>query len=100
MKKIMMMMLVVAVIMNVKVTAYTPHENGGHGICAMGHRCVEGRTVALNGVPLGATVVYNGHIYKVEDRVGRDGVLDIFMEDYHRAIQFGVKHNQKIEVIY
>ena len=88
------------VLMTVDVTAYTPHENGGHGICAMGHRCVEGRTVALNGVPLGSTVIYNSHKYIVEDRVGYNGVLDIFMESYQQAIRFGKKKNVQIEVIY
>ena len=88
------------VLMTVDVTAYTPHENGGHGICAMGHRCVEGRTVALNGVPLGSIVIYNGHKYIVEDRVGYNGVLDIFMESYQQAIRFGKKKNVQIEVIY
>lgn len=88
------------VLMTVDVTAYTPHENGGHGICAMGHRCVEGRTVALNGVPLGSIVIYNGHKYIVEDRVGFNGVLDIFMESYQKAIKFGKKKNVQIEVIY
>lgn len=88
------------ILMIVDVTAYTPHENGGHGICAMGHRCVEGRTVALNGVPLGSIVIYNGHKYIVEDRVGYNGVLDIFMESYQEAIKFGKKKNVQIEVIY
>ena len=88
------------VLMTVDVTAYTPHENGGHGICAMGHRCVEGRTVALNGVPLGSTVIYNGHKYIVEDRVGYNSVLDRFMESYQQAIRFGKKKNVQIEVIY
>ena len=90
-------LLVVAIIMTVDITAYTPHENGSN-ISAMGKRCVEGRTVALNGVPLGSTVIYNRYI--VEDRVGYSGVLDIFMEDYHRAIQFGRKRNVQIEVLY
>ena len=93
-------MLAVLVIMVVDVTAYTPHENGGHGICAMGHRAIEGRTVALNGVPLGSIVIYNGHRYIVEDRVGSSGVLDIFMEDYNKAISFGRHKNVKIEVLY
>ncbi len=97
MKKILSLLLVVMI---VDVTAYTPHENGGHGICAMGHRAIEGRTVALNGVPLGSKVIYNGHEYIVEDRVGRNGILDIFMEDYNKAIQFGKRKNVKIEVFY
>ena len=99
MKKLFVL-AILAVVMTVDVTAYTPHENGGHGICAMGHRSVEGRTVALNGVPLGSKVIYEGHTYTVEDRCGFNGVLDIFMEDYHKAIQFGKKKNVQIEVIY
>lgn len=87
------------ILMTVDITAYTPHENGSN-ISAMGKRCVEGRTVALNGVPLGAVVIYEGKKYIVEDRVGRSGILDIFMEDYHRAIQFGRRRNVQIEVIY
>lgn len=91
--------LLVVVTMTVDVTAYTPHENGS-AICAMGKRCTEGKTVALNGVPLGATVVYEGQAYVVEDRVGCSGVLDIFMESYERAIRFGRRRNQTIEVYY
>ena len=96
----LLLCLFVTIVMTVDVTAYTPHENGGSSISASGRRCVEGRTVALNGVPLGATVIYNGHAYTVEDRVGYNGVLDIFMESYDKAIQFGRRRNQTIEVIY
>lgn len=91
-------MLVVLVVMVVDVTAYTPYENGSN-ISAIGEPCIEGRTVALNGVPLGSIVIYDGQRFIVEDRVGRDGILDIFMNDYHRAIQFGRKRQQTIEVI-
>ena len=87
------------VLMTVDVTAYTPFENGSN-ICAMGHRCVEGRTVALNGVPLGSKVIYDGNTYIVEDRCGYNGVLDIFMESYKKAIQFGRKRKVTIEVLY
>ena len=95
MKKLVMLLVLITMI--VDVTAYTPYENG-NDISAMGKRCVEGRTVALNGVPLGSTVIYEGKKYIVEDRVGRNGVLDIFMESYHKAIQFGVRRQVKIEV--
>ena len=91
-------MLAVLVIMVVDVTAYTPYENGSN-ISAMGKPCVEGRTVALNGVPLGSIVIYNNQRFIVEDRVGRYGVLDIFMNDYRKAIQFGIKKQQIIEVL-
>ena len=83
--------------MTVQVSAYTPYECGSN-ISAMGKPCVEGRTVALNGVPLGSVVEYNGARYVVEDRCGIDGVLDIFMEDFNRAIEFGRKYNQRITV--
>ena len=96
--KNLLMCLLVVVYMIVDITAYTPHENGSN-ISAMGKPCVEGRTVALNGVPLGSIVIYNGQRFIVEDRVGYNGILDIFMEDYHRAIQFGRKRQQTIEVL-
>lgn len=96
--KNLLICLLVVVYMIVDVTAYTPHENGSN-ISASGTRCVEGRTVALNGVPLGTKIKYNGQIFVVEDRAGYNGVLDIFMEDYHRAIQFGRKRNQRIEIL-
>lgn len=94
-----LVLLLVSVFMVVDVTAYTPYENGSN-ISAMGKPCVEGRTVALNGVPFGSTVIYNGHKYTVEDRVGRSGILDIFMESHKKAIQFGRHRNITIEVIY
>ena len=98
MKNLLVCLLVVAY-MIVDVTAYTPHENGGSNISASGTRCVEGRTVALNGVPLGTKIKYDGQIYVVEDRVGYHGVMDIFMEDYNKAIEFGRKRNQRIEIL-
>ena len=90
--------LMAAVItMNVSVTAYTPHECGGN-ISALGKPCVEGRTVALNGVPLGSIVRYMGKHYFVEDRCGFDNTLDIFMESHSKAIQFGRRTNQEITI--
>ena len=97
MKKYLWYLLVGMLTLNVSVTAYTPHESGGN-ISAIGKPCVEGRTVALNGVPFGSIVEYTGHHYVVEDRVGYDNVLDIFMEDYDKAIKFGRRTNQVIRV--
>ena len=96
--KNLLICLLAVVYMIVDVTAYTPHENGSN-ISASGTRCVEGRTVALNGVPLGTKIKYNGQIFTVEDRVAYHGVMDIFMEDYNGAIQFGRKRNQRIEIL-
>ena len=96
--KNLVLCLLVVVYMIVDVTAYTPHENGSN-ISASGTRCVEGRTVALNGVPLGTKIKYNGQVFVVEDRVAFHGVLDIFMEDYNKAINFGRKKNQRIEIL-
>ena len=97
MKKYLWYLLVTAISLNVSVTAYTPYENGGN-ISAIGKPCVEGRTCALNNVPFGSIVEWNGSRYIVEDRVGRSGILDIFMEDYNKAIQFGRHNNQVIKV--
>lgn len=97
MKKYFWLLLTAVITMNVQVSAYTPHECGGN-ISALGKPCVEGRTVALNGVPLGSIVRYRGKHYIVEDRCGFDNTLDIFMESYEAAIKFGRKYNQKITV--
>ena len=91
--------LMLAMIMTVQVSAYTPHECGGNRITASGAECQEGVTCALNGVPLGTVIEYQGHHYTVHDRCGIDGVLDIFMESHHKAIQFGRRHNQTIRVV-
>lgn len=97
MKKLCTLML--AMIMTVQVSAYTPHECGGNRITASGAECQEGVTVAFNGLPLGTVIEYEGHQYVVQDRCGIDGVVDIFMESYDKAIKFGRRHNQVIRVI-
>lgn len=86
-----------AFVMTVQVSAYTPYECGGN-ISAIGKPCKEGRTVAFNGVPFGTIIEWRGKHYVVEDRCGFDNVLDIFMEDHEKAIQFGRKYNQTIRV--
>ena len=92
-------LFVAALIMTVDVTAYTPYECGGNTVTASGRHCEEGRTVALNGVPLGSIVIYEGHRYVVDDRCGFDNVLDIFMNDHSKAIKFGRRRREQIEVI-
>lgn len=96
MSKICAMLL--AIVMTVQVSAYTPHELGGSRITASGVECQEGVTCALNGVPLGSVVEWNGQRFTVHDRCGIDGVLDIFMESHDKAIRFGRHHNQTIKV--
>jgi 3D (Asp-Asp-Asp) domain-containing protein len=71
------------------VTAYTPYENGGNRITTSGAECVEGTTCASNDFPLGTRLLINGHVYTVQDRMAQGGMIDIFMESYNQAIQFG-----------
>jgi len=68
-------------------TAYCPTGNP----TASGVYPVEGRTVACDHLPFCTMVRINGHVYIVEDRfgAGHTDKLDIFMESYDKAIQFG-----------
>jgi len=91
--------LLATFIMTVDVTAYTPHELGGSRRTASGAECQEGLTVALNGVPFGSVVIYEGHHYQVQDRCGYDHTLDIFVEHTKHALEIGRRKNQRIEVI-
>ena len=97
MKRWLHLLFAAVITMNVSITAYTPYENGSN-ISAIGQKCVEGRTCALNNVPFGSVVEWNGQRWIVEDRVGYSGVLDLFMEDYQKAIRFGRRNNQVIKV--
>ena len=78
--------------MPVKITAYSAND----GFCpstimANGEQVYEG-ACALNGVPLNSHIRYNGRVYKVCDRVGSDGVLDIYMDSVQDCLDFGVKY--------
>jgi 3D (Asp-Asp-Asp) domain-containing protein len=83
------------------ISAYTPHENHGHRNTASGAIAQEGVTCAMNGVPFGTKVIFRGHEYTVQDRLAShfSHRIDIFMEDYNRAIQFGVKRGERVEII-
>lgn len=70
----------------VECTAYTPYDCGT--ITASGERVHEGG-VACNFLPLGTQVEIDGIVYTVNDRSGVDGIIDIFMNDYDSAIEFG-----------
>lgn len=71
---------------NVELTAYT-HTGG---IMANGEYPHVG-AVASNDYPLGTIVYIYGRPYIVKDRMadGVYGVIDIFMDSYDEAIQFG-----------
>lgn len=50
--------------------------------------------VACNFLPFGTVVVIDGVEYVVNDRCGIDGCIDIFMESYEEAIQFGRRYKE------
>ena len=75
-----------------KITAYC---NGsccsGHssGLTASGTVPVQGRTVAMNGIPFGTKLKINGSVYTVEDRGVPYGHVDIYFESHEDAMEFG-----------
>ena len=84
--------------MQVKITAYSAND----GLCpsttmANGEQVYEG-ACAINGIPLNSHIRYNGRVYKVCDRVGTDGVLDIYMDSVQDCLNFGVKYGT-IEIL-
>ena len=77
---------------DVKCTAY----NEGNALCpsttmANGEEVYVG-AVAYNDVPLGTKVEIDGVVYTVCDRVGSDGVLDIYMDSLDACYDFGVQY--------
>ncbi|MBQ9635288.1 MAG: 3D domain-containing protein [Acidaminococcaceae bacterium] len=83
----------------VSMSAYTPHETGSR-MTASGEKAREGYTCAANFVPIGSVIIYEGHRYYVQDRMypGKNRHVDIFMESYKKAIEFGRKE-AKVQVI-
>lgn len=73
------------------VSAYTLYECGGNRLTASGAEATEGTTVASDHLPFGTVVEILGQRYEVQDRFGGGygDRIDIFMEDYNQAIQFG-----------
>lgn len=69
-------------------TAYTDEEGGN--ISASGKRLEYGM-VASDDLPIGTIVYVNGQRFIVEDRFGGgySNRLDIYMNDYDSAIEFG-----------
>lgn len=72
-------------------SAYTPYDCGT--ITATGETVHVGG-VACNFLPFGTVVVIDGVEYIVNDRCGIDGCIDIFMESYEDAIQFGRQYKE------
>lgn len=72
-------------------SAYTPYDCGT--ITATGEPVHVGG-VACNFLPFGTVVIIDGREYVVNDRCGIDGCIDIFMESYEEAIQFGRQYKE------
>ena len=72
-------------------SAYTPYDCGT--ITATGETVHVGG-VACNFLPFGTAVVIDGVEYIVNDRCGIDNCIDIFMESYEDAIQFGRRYKE------
>ena len=62
------------------------------GPTASGAMPVEGRTVAMAGVPFGTQLVIGDQIYTVEDRGTPYGHVDIYMNSHEEACAFGVRY--------
>ena len=53
---------------------------------------VEGRTVAIGGLPFGTKLMIRGHEYTVEDRGTPYGHIDVYMNSHEEALKFGVQY--------
>lgn len=75
----------------VTVTAYTAYENTS--VMANGQEPFEG-AVACDFLPLGTVIYLDGMRYVVLDRIGSGSYdhVDIFVNDYDAAIEFGVRY--------
>lgn len=72
-------------------SAYTPYDCGT--ITATGETVHVGG-VACNFLPFGTVVIIDDREYVVNDRCGIDNCIDIFMESYEDAIQFGRQYKE------
>ena len=72
-------------------SAYTLYDCGT--ITATGETVHVGG-VACNFLPFGTVVVIDGVEYVVNDRCGIDNCIDIFMESYEDAIEFGRRYKE------
>lgn len=86
-----------------KLTAYCACEKccgkwSQIGLTASGTKPVQGRTVAMSGVPFGTKLLINGHVYTVEDRGTPYGHVDVFFSSHSDALQFGKKYADVYQV--
>ena len=69
-----------------------------YGITASGARGEEGVTIAVdpNVIPLGETVIIDGHQYIAQDTGGSiiGNRIDIYMADHNECLQMGVKEKE------
>lgn len=63
-----------------------------NGTTASGTTAVEGRTVAMAGVPFGTKLIIGGQVYTVEDRGTPYGHVDIYKNSHQDALNFGVQY--------
>lgn len=59
------------------------------GPTASGAMPVQGKTVAMGGIPFGTRLIINGEVYTVEDRGTPYGHVDIYMNNHQDACVFG-----------
>ena len=78
----------------VKTTAYTAGDGDTPSTTMANGQEVYVGAVAYNGVPLSTKIEIDGNMYTVCDRVGSDGVVDIYMNSYSEAIQYGVQYKE------
>ena len=81
-----------------ELTAYY-NAYGNH--TASGTWPTAGRTVAINGIPLGTRVYIEGIGERVVEDTGGMGynVVDVFYNTYNECVQFGRKYNRKVYII-
>ena len=75
----------------------------GDGITASGTKATEGRTIAADPdvLPMGTTVIIDGHTYTVEDVGGaiKGNRVDIFMNSHEEALKAGVRTAEVFEEV-
>ena len=59
---------------------------------------VEGRTVAMGGIPIGTSLLINGKVYLVEDRGTSYGHVDVYMNNHEACLEFGVEYAEVYKV--
>lgn len=81
---------------NFKLTAYCKCSKccgkWANGVTASGTYPVQGRTVAMAGLPFGTQLLIDGNVYTVEDRGTPYGHVDIYHYSHNDALDFGRKY--------